>query len=483
MEGVKKNGVLIGARKQINFIEGTNVTIDVDDDVDPVNDIDITINASASGGMATFINVKAAAYGATGDGVTNDTAAVQAAINALPANGATLFFPAGTYLINTAALTGLVTGTKVLGEGRTASNVQVSSGTHNLWSLASGINKITFESITFQMYSGGGHIFAPAGSVNTMNVIDVACVQNNPAKSIWLQPDAGYIDCLWLGCILTHNGATSVPAFDFTSATSSRYNSNTWNRCQVNNEAAATVWFFDVATSAAADFNYDNVWRDCTGEINNGGFARIRTGNGSVFENINLYDLTTTAASLFYVGAGGGSLTSRNTTFRNVVRRGGTLGGGFFDIELQSAKSVHTHFDNCNSATLAGFTVELQSNNNVDIKGCVGVTFNNAGSTNVLKHEVGTPVAVSTASSDGTAVTTPRSDHVHAHETAHVAHDTIWDAVGDLVVGSGADTAARLAISAVNGDVLTSNGTTASWQTPGAGSHPAYASHAKFGVD
>lgn len=46
-----------------------------------------------------------------------------------------------------------------------------------------------------------------------------------------------------------------------------------------------------------------------------------------------------------------------------------------------------------------------------------------------------------------------------------VATDAIWDAAGDLAVGSGADTAARLAIGAA-GLLLKSNGTTATWALP-----------------
>ena len=49
-----------------------------------------------------------------------------------------------------------------------------------------------------------------------------------------------------------------------------------------------------------------------------------------------------------------------------------------------------------------------------------------------------------------------------------VATDAIWDAAGDLAVGSGADTAARLPIGA-NTHVLTSNGTTAAWAAPTGG--------------
>ena len=47
---------------------------------------------------AAVLNVRN--YGAIGDGVHDDTSAVQAAINALPADGGTVFVPAGTYMID-----------------------------------------------------------------------------------------------------------------------------------------------------------------------------------------------------------------------------------------------------------------------------------------------------------------------------------------------------------------------------------------------
>lgn len=74
------------------------------------------------------------------------------------------------------------------------------------------------------------------------------------------------------------------------------------------------------------------------------------------------------------------------------------------------------------------------------------------------------PVAVSTANSAGTSDDFSRASHVHAHEVGHVVHDTIWDAAGDLAIGTGADTAARLGIGGAN-TILTSNGTTATWAT------------------
>jgi hypothetical protein len=63
------------------------------------------------------------------------------------------------------------------------------------------------------------------------------------------------------------------------------------------------------------------------------------------------------------------------------------------------------------------------------------------------------PSAVSTAAATGTADTFTRGDHVHAHEAAHLAHDTAWAAKGDLAVGTANDTAAILTAGA-DGKVL-----------------------------
>jgi len=49
-----------------------------------------------------------------------------------------------------------------------------------------------------------------------------------------------------------------------------------------------------------------------------------------------------------------------------------------------------------------------------------------------------------------------------------VASDAIWDAAGDLAVGTGTDTAVKLSIG-TNGQVLTSNGTTATWASVNTG--------------
>lgn len=55
---------------------------------------------AAAGLQAAVIDVTAAPYGATGNDLTDDTVAIQNALNAVPAAGAEVYVPAGTYIIS-----------------------------------------------------------------------------------------------------------------------------------------------------------------------------------------------------------------------------------------------------------------------------------------------------------------------------------------------------------------------------------------------
>lgn len=61
--------------------------------------LDSLSNGGGLDSVTLLINVRSAPYSAVGDGVADDTAAIQAALNAVPASGATVYIPRGTYKI------------------------------------------------------------------------------------------------------------------------------------------------------------------------------------------------------------------------------------------------------------------------------------------------------------------------------------------------------------------------------------------------
>lgn len=67
-----------------------------------------------------------------------------------------------------------------------------------------------------------------------------------------------------------------------------------------------------------------------------------------------------------------------------------------------------------------------------------------------------TPLPIDTTGDPGVGLEASRDDHVHAHEAAHIQHDTTWAAKGDLIAGTANDTAAVLPVG-TNDWVLTAD--------------------------
>lgn len=100
------------------------------------------------------INVKD--YGATGDGATNDTAAIVAAIAALPAANAALYFPAGTYMTDTiSGITGKL-GLTIFGDGFGSSRIKARTASQVL-NLASSNSYVIVRNLSF---NGNGTVRA-----------------------------------------------------------------------------------------------------------------------------------------------------------------------------------------------------------------------------------------------------------------------------------------------------------------------------------
>lgn len=87
------------------------------------------------------------AGGAKGNGVTDDTAAIQAAIQAAPAGGV-IYFPPGTY-IQTAALTNTTSGLTFRGAGKTVSILRKANSVNQVQIQLTGALNNTFEYLGF----------------------------------------------------------------------------------------------------------------------------------------------------------------------------------------------------------------------------------------------------------------------------------------------------------------------------------------------
>ncbi|MGI8856513.1 MAG: glycosyl hydrolase family 28-related protein [Thermomicrobiales bacterium] len=124
--------------------------------------------AAAAGGVTNDVTH----FGATGDGQTDDTAAIQAAIDAVPASGGAVLFPPGTYIVAPTRTSGIA----IKGNLRLAG-----AGDQSIIKIAD--------------HNGDwGHLFAPGtpgGALDNLIVEDLAFDSNiaNNAESIILEHD------------------------------------------------------------------------------------------------------------------------------------------------------------------------------------------------------------------------------------------------------------------------------------------------------
>jgi hypothetical protein len=190
--------------------------------------------ASSVGGL--YINVKDSAYGATGNGVSDDTAAIQAALTAASTNGATVVFPPGTYLVSAALL--CTCGTSLLGTGgRSATTIKLSHATANTLSVTANAGKLTsISGLTFSLATANsGYQLTSATATDV--VVRECLFTNNSQTNTGRQVDAGGPVTLFKVDFITGPSAANsvyaalgVTAFGCTTTvTAGAYSASAWH--------------------------------------------------------------------------------------------------------------------------------------------------------------------------------------------------------------------------------------------------------------
>ena len=306
------------------------------------------------------------AFGAVGDGVTDDTTAIQDAFDTAIAAAGTILIPAGSsFYKTTAAIT--ITNKKsfvVLGTG-------VSSGDPR-----SQIQRTTAGDV-FTLdncdYSTWSNLYINGtGTGNGMNMTGGSCAFNdfdhvrfaggNSTSGSAFIITSGGINNHWSQCWFESSSGHADPLFTV-QVSGGNWNANVIEHCTFQSNANTGGVQLQLKSTAAANYLYQNTIRDNVHEIPNGGMIHLEGMNGTHVTNCWGYDMTgATTDDLIELkkGNGGTGLQCLNTVISQCGVVGThTLGSGLKTLKLTDAGA--TTLINIMNHTGSGETVDLNS--------------------------------------------------------------------------------------------------------------------------
>ena len=337
-----------------------------------IDSADVTYTPAGTGAVATTAQAKLREsvsvkdFGAVGDGVTDDTATIQAAVDAtVAAGGGELIFPAGTYLISTITLS---TALKIVGAGNAVTTIK--SSTADVISLGDAALMV-MEDITVHSESGGGHCFVTTANSSMMTFRKVFIKNDNADKSLWQQV-LGYIGLAkFEDCRFIPNSTSTLTAHPFNLESTEIFNG--WKvidcRCE---KALGTLQFFNLNTSNAGSFNTNCKFENITFQEPYSGLFKLGACRSFEISNCGSYDQSAAQTGHgIQIGASTGGQISSRIKISRVGRYptgGGTLDTGINDIKLDSGAAANCIIESCsNSAAGATFTVDYANNKTLHI--------------------------------------------------------------------------------------------------------------------
>lgn len=311
-------------------------------------------------------NVMASRYGAKGDGKTDDTAAIQAAIDDATVNGAgTVYFPDSPFLgVTVYIVTALhINNSGLALVGASASTVRIESRTGDVFTIADTttvVSQLQVSNLFVAALPGGGHCFNVVGSLSQSVFYNTQFYQYNDSKAILYTSQAsaggGIFDTTMIFCYL-HFSSTATMNAVYCYGLGNPASANRFSYCRVQG-GGVSAFHLEAGPGAYVSSNsFDSL----NFEVCDKGAIEIYSGLNTVLRNIGMFDNTTITHDLVYFGRSSTSCPqSRGTVIEGYCRTNGTLSGGAVDINFASGGNVGSNLaSGISGSASAGVTLDV----------------------------------------------------------------------------------------------------------------------------
>jgi hypothetical protein len=281
-------------------------------------------------------------FGAKGDGTTDDTTAVQAAVAAASAVGGTVDL--GRYIFRTSSPITLppfvtIRGSN-LGSAQDNYGGVITNSASDIFTLASNVVGVLIENCGF--IASAGHVFnAGTANVSSFTVDGVWINQQSPTHAIWHQVGGFYVGNSWGArkvCILncsSASGPASVSPWQYTNGgTQDAFNNNYFGMMRAQGQAA-TVPFFNINMDTSVGTSEETTFDQVIFEVCNGGGISM---TGAYDVQINMcanWDQTAVTANFYSFTQSAHGYPCSNIQV-NGGRAGVTSASGYYDLYCDS---------------------------------------------------------------------------------------------------------------------------------------------------
>ncbi len=241
-------------------------------------------------------------FGAIGDGQTDDTQAIQEAINAVDEPGrksGLLFFPHGAYRANTLMIPTSIHGLTIFGSGRYGLSTSqgtwiINMGAGPLFTTtgAGSLINFTVRDLSFTHTNrSGGNIFEPVNGPGFMKFEQVHFVLLNPNAS-FIKVAVGNPAHITLHEIRGYMArGAQVPAVDMASERHANLFGIEVANTMINADPTATAPIFRFENGRGGGLAHGPIFRNVTLEAPGGGGIHLYSFTRTIFENVIAADL------------------------------------------------------------------------------------------------------------------------------------------------------------------------------------------------